>query len=203
MSFMFDVLWSDRLIFLLMAVGIASAWYIRRYDHLLLSWRRVGRSNVAMVSLLVLSLFLAVGFLDSLHFRTALPQTNGGEKMYSPEVLSVFDKLAGPLRTHNEKTYSEPFALTLYAKESTTDARGNVVREYPRLLYGGAHLADASQRGALAGAGRCQAAPRHGRRSRMAVPGKPHVARAREHRQRPCRHPGRHEAGAEAVGLSV
>ena len=101
-----------------------------------------------MVSLLVLSLFLAVGFLDSLHFRTALPQTNGGEKMYSPEVLSVFDKLAGPLRTHNEKTYSEPFALTLYAKESTTDARGNVVREYPRLLYGGAHLADASQRGA-------------------------------------------------------
>ena len=101
-----------------------------------------------MVSLLVLSLFLAVGFLDSLHFRAALPQTNGGEKMYSPEVLSVFDKLVDPLRTHNEKTYSEPFALTLYAKESTTDAHGNVVREYPRLRYGGAHLADVAQRGA-------------------------------------------------------
>jgi peptide/nickel transport system permease protein len=146
MNFMLDILWSDRLVFLLIVAGIASAWYIRQHDHLLLPWRRVGRSNVAMVSLLVLSMFLIVGFLDCLHFRIALPQTNGGEKVYSPEVLSVFDKLVEPLRTHNEKTYSAPFALTLYAKESTTDAQGNVVRAYPRLQYGGAHLADESQR---------------------------------------------------------
>jgi len=36
--------------------------------------------------------------------------------------------------------------LTLYAKESITDAQGRVLRDYPRLEYGGAHLADASQR---------------------------------------------------------
>jgi peptide/nickel transport system permease protein len=101
-----------------------------------------------MLSLLVLSLFLAVGLLDTLHYRVALPQANSGEKVYSPEVLSVFDKLVGPLRTHTEKTYSEPFALTLYAKESVMDAQGNVVREYPRLQYGGAHLADEVQRDA-------------------------------------------------------
>jgi peptide/nickel transport system permease protein len=81
-----------------------------------------------------------------LHFRVALPQQNNGEKVYTPEVLSVFDKLVGPLRIHNEKTYSSPFAITLFAKESTTDARGNIVREYPRLQYGGAHLTDDSQR---------------------------------------------------------
>ena len=75
-----------------------------------------------------------------------LPQANGSEKVYSPEVLSVFDKLVDPLRTHTEKTYSAPFALTLYAKESNTDAQGNIVREYPRLQYGGVHLTDASQR---------------------------------------------------------
>jgi peptide/nickel transport system permease protein len=142
------ILWSDALVFLLLAAIGVTAWYVRRHEHLLLPWRRVGQSGVALVSLLVLSLFIAVGLLDTLHYRTALPEQNNGRTMYTPEVLSVFDKLVEPLRAHTEKTYSAPFALTLYAKESMTDARGNVVREYPRLQYGGAHLADESQRAA-------------------------------------------------------
>jgi peptide/nickel transport system permease protein len=147
MSFMPVILWSDALVFLLLAAIVASAWYIRRHEHLLLPWKRVAKSSAAMASLLVLSLFLVVGLLDTLHFRMVLPQTNGGEKVYSPEVLSVFDKLVEPLRTHTEKTYSAPFALTLYAKESKTNVHGNIVREYPRLQYGGSHLSDASQVG--------------------------------------------------------
>jgi peptide/nickel transport system permease protein len=146
MNFMPVILWSDALVFLLLAACIASAWYVRQREHLMLPWRRVAKSNMAMVSLLVLSFFLVVGLLDTLHFRTALPQPNGGEKIYSPEVLSVFDKLVEPLRTHTEKTYSAPFALTLYARESMTDTQGNIVREFPRLQYGGAHLADISHR---------------------------------------------------------
>ena len=148
MSFIPVILWSDALVFLLLAAGAVSTWYIRQREHLLLPWRRVAKSRMAMVSLLVLSLFLLVGLLDTLHFRPALTPASGGEKVYSPEVLSVFDKLAGPLRTHTEKTYSAPFALTLYAKEGLMDAQGHIVREYPRLQYGGAHLADASQRDA-------------------------------------------------------
>jgi len=135
------ILWSDALVFLLLAAGIVAAWYVRRHEHLLLPWRRVAQSGVAMVSLLVLSLFLLVGGLDTLHYRVAL---NGGA--YSPEVLSVFDKLVEPLRLHTEKTYSAPLAVTLYARESLTDAQGRVVRDYPRLEYGGAHLADVAQR---------------------------------------------------------
>ena len=142
MSFVPVVLWSDALVFLLLASGIAMAWYVRRHEHLLLPWRRVAKSSVAMVSLLVLSLFLLVGMLDTLHYRVVLK--NGGA--YSPEVLSVFDKLAEPLRLHTEKTYSAPLAITLYAKESITGETGRVVREYPRLQYGGAHLTDASRR---------------------------------------------------------
>ena len=146
MNFTPVILWSDALVFLLLAACIASAWFIRQREHLLLPWRRVAQSSVAMVSLLVLSLFLAVGLLDTLHYRMALPEQNHGETVYSPEVLSVFDKLVEPLRARTEKTYSEPFAITLYAKESITDAQGNVLRDYPRLRYGGAHLADMSQR---------------------------------------------------------
>ena len=140
------ILWSDALVFVLLAAGIIGAWHLRRKEHLLLPWRRVSQSATAMVSLLVLSLFFAVGMLDTLHYRAALPQTNGGEKVYSPEVLSVLDKLLTPLRTQTEKTYSAPLAVMLYAKESISDAQGRVVREYPRLRYGGAHLKDVSQR---------------------------------------------------------
>ncbi|MDO8206994.1 MAG: ABC transporter permease [Gallionella sp.] len=136
------ILWSDALVFLLLAAVIAVTWYVRRHEHLLLPWRRVGQSGVAMVSLLVLSLFLLVGGLDTLHYRVAL------KGAYSPEVLSVFDYMVEPLRLHTEKTYSAPMAVTLYAKESNTSTEGRVLREYPRLQYGGAHLTDASERDA-------------------------------------------------------
>ncbi len=143
MRFMPVVLWSDALVYLLMAAGISAALYVRRHEHLLLPWRRVGKNSVAMVCLLVLSCFLLVGLLDSLHYRAEL-----GQGSYSPEVLSVFDRIAEPLRLHVEKTYSAPLAITLYAKESILDPDGRVVRDYPRLKYGGAGLSDIADRDA-------------------------------------------------------
>ena len=148
MNFMPVFLWSDKLIFLLLATGIVGIWYVRQHEHLLLPWQRVASNPTAMVSLLVLSLYVLVGLLDTLHYRAALPESINGNVAYSPEVLSVFDKLVTPLRTQTEKTYSAPLAVTLYAKESVVDAKGNVRREYPRLRYGGAYLADPSQRDA-------------------------------------------------------
>lgn len=136
------ILWTDALVFLLLAVGGVSAWWIRRRPHLALPWRRVARSRIGMVSLLVLSMFLAVGLLDSVHYRAALPQQGDGPAVYSPEVLSVLDKLLTALRTRTEKTYSAPLATHLYAKESSTAAGGEQLRDYPRLRYGGAHLHD-------------------------------------------------------------
>jgi peptide/nickel transport system permease protein len=146
MSFMPVILWSDALVFLLLAAGITCAWYVRKHKHLLLSGRRVAQSGTAMVSLLILTLFLLVGLLDTLHYQAVLPENASGERVYSPEVLSLFDKLLTPLRTHTEKTYSAPLAVTLYAKENIRDQHGNVLRDYPRLRYGGAHLTDVRQR---------------------------------------------------------
>ena len=142
MSFLPVILPTDALIFLIIGVGIAAAWYIRRRPHLMLPWRRLARSSAAMVSLLALSLFLVVGLLDSLHYRPALPDKNNGQTVYSPEVLSVFDWLAGSLRTRTEKTYSAPLAAQLYAMESMETPDGKVMRGFPRLKSGGAHLAD-------------------------------------------------------------
>lgn len=147
MSFMPIILWSDALVLLLLGAGIFSVWYVRQHEHLLLPWRRVTTKAAAMVSLLVLALFLLIGLLDTMHYRVALPEKSVGATVYSPEVLSVFDKLVTPLRRNTEKTYSAPLAITLYAKESITDAQGNVQRDYPRLQFAGVHLTDKSQWG--------------------------------------------------------
>ncbi|HQS58596.1 MAG: peptide ABC transporter permease [Gallionellales bacterium 35-53-114] len=143
MNFKLVLLWTDAMIFLLLAVALAGAWLIRQRPHLLLPWQRLFRSRIGMVSLLVLSLFIVVGLLDSMHYRVALPDKNGnGQTVYAAEVLSVFDTLVGDLRSQNEKTYSAPMAVYLYAKESMETADGKILREYPRLKYGGAHLQD-------------------------------------------------------------
>jgi peptide/nickel transport system permease protein len=141
MNFLPVILWSDALVFLLLAGSFAAVWYVRRHEHLQLPWRRLGNSRVAMVSLLILSLFVLIGILDTLHYRVTLKNNHG----YSPEVLSVFDYIVEPLRLHTEKTYSAPLAISLYTKESSTDEMGRVVRTYPRLVYGGARLSDVTQ----------------------------------------------------------
>ena len=142
MSFKPVILWTDAMIFLLLAVAIAGAWFITRKPHLLLPWQRLFKSRVGMVAMLVLSLFVIVGLLDSLHYRAALPANGNGQIVYAAEVLSVFDALVSDLRNQTEKTYSAPLAVYLYAKESIETRDGKTLRDYPRLKYGGAHLTD-------------------------------------------------------------
>ncbi|BAZ93983.1 peptide ABC transporter permease [Thiohalobacter sp. COW1] len=137
------ILWTDALIWLLVAVIVFTGLYMRRKPHLREPWQRVIRSRMGMSALVVLLAFVLIGLLDSLHFREALPDQAAGEEVhYSGEVLSLFDKLVGPLRTQVEKTYSAPFSAWLYMKEMIERPDGSQVRDYPRLEYGAAHLAD-------------------------------------------------------------
>ena len=94
-----------------------------------------------MASATVLLVFIAVGLLDSMHYRVKLDGKPGQKAQYAVEVLSALDAIAAPLRTRNEKTYSEPFATRLYAKE-TLEIDGQTVREFPRLKFGGQHLGE-------------------------------------------------------------
>ena len=141
------MLWTDALIYLLVAVVIVFAWYVRRKEHLLAPWRRVGHSASGMAALTLLVFFIAAGLLDSVHFRPAVESksSGNGEQAYSAEVLSLLDVIATPLRTRVEKTYSAPFAAQLYAKETVELAGGVQAREFPRLKFGGAHLQNPEQ----------------------------------------------------------
>lgn len=127
---------TDVLLWLLVAAAAIYFGYCRRHPHLAAPWRRVLQSRAALASLVVLAAFFFVGLLDSLHFRPAIAGTDA----YSNEVLSVMDTALAHLRTNREKTYSEPFATRLYAKEQIETADGKTVRDYPRLVYGGRDL---------------------------------------------------------------
>ena len=142
MGFQVVVLWSDMLIWLLVAAGIGVGVLVAKTPPLLAAWRRVGANRVGMASATVLLAFIAIGLLDSLHFRLLLDGKPGQKASYAIEVLSVLDVLAAPLRLRNEKTYSEPFATRLYAKETIDLPGGETMRVYPRLKHGGRHLGE-------------------------------------------------------------
>jgi peptide/nickel transport system permease protein len=140
MNFMPVILWTDALIFALLAVVAGLVWAIRRQEHLRAPWRSVAQRPMAMGAALVLGAFVVIGLLDSLHYREKLPDSAASAPQYSVEVLSVFDALVGELRVSREKTYSAPLSMQLYAKEFI-ERDGATVRDYPRLQFGGAHLA--------------------------------------------------------------
>ena len=136
------VLWSDVLVWLLVVGGAGVGLLIAKSPPLLAAWRRVGASRVGMASAVVLLVFILIGLLDSLHYREQLDAKPGQKAVYAVEVLSLLDALVTPLRTRNEKTYSEPFATRLYAKETIDLPGQGTIRDYPRLKYGGVHLGE-------------------------------------------------------------
>lgn len=139
------VLWTDGLIFALLAVVLALVVFIRRHEHLRAPWAAVAQRPMAMGSALVLGVFVLIGLLDSLHYRERLPDSPPDKPQYAVEVLSAFDALIGTLRTQHEKTYSAPLAMQLAAKEFV-ERDGHTARDYPRLQYGGAQLASEADR---------------------------------------------------------
>jgi peptide/nickel transport system permease protein len=137
------ILWTDALVFVLIACVAMFAWYTARHEHLRTPWRKVMRSPSGMAALTVLGTFVVIGVLDCVHYQRAIPPERSGEPVrYAPEVLSVLDAVTEHLRLRQEKTFSAPFAVYGHAKETITREDGTQVRAYPRLKHGGAHLAD-------------------------------------------------------------
>ncbi|MBK1647388.1 ABC transporter permease [Rhabdochromatium marinum] len=146
---MLVVLWTDALIFVLIAVVLGFAFHATRHPHLRVPWQQVGRSRVAAGALVVLSVYVAIGLLDSVHFHPrleaqtpAVGEASQETPTYSTQVISLLDLWLQPLREQEEKTFSAPFATHLFVKEAMEQPDGSVIRAYPRLEHGGAHLTD-------------------------------------------------------------
>jgi peptide/nickel transport system permease protein len=116
----------------LFALVIAGAFYVRyvlRAPQLRANWRLALQRPAAGVSVVMLGFFVAIAFADSLHYRRGV------------EARSVLDLVLAPIANVQERTYSSPLAWVGFRKE-TFERDGKVVRDFPRLKFGGAHLTD-------------------------------------------------------------
>ena len=139
----FVFLATDVALALLLAGLALYVWHARRSPDLRATWAPVFRDAAAMSALVMLSLFLLVAVLDSIHFRPQLPRAGGAATdapaAYSTRTYSVLDRLLRRQMEGTERTYSAPLAYRSYSKE-TIEVDGRPVREFPRLAHGGAHL---------------------------------------------------------------
>jgi peptide/nickel transport system permease protein len=145
----FVVLWSDALIFLLVAAIIFFFYQMREDPQTRERWAQVFGSKLGMVAFTVILTYVGIALVDSLHFRRALESPEGmqtEEVFYDNKVNSVFDMLTLGMGERFERTYSAPFAIYSFEKKNMKDELGRDMRDFPRLTYGGVDLDDESGR---------------------------------------------------------
>ena len=138
-------LWTDVVLFAMLALLVVYVWRVLRNPNLRVNWGKVVRDPAALSASIVLLIFATITLLDSVHFRRALPPAPGtaarAATSYSPTTESLLDvALAGQIATR-ETGYSRPLAWLGFSKVPVL-REGQPGREFPRLKYGGAHLAE-------------------------------------------------------------
>ena len=149
MPFLPVFLWTDILIYLLLAVVTASIIYICQRPHLLTPWRQVFQRKRGVISAMILLCYVGIGLLDSVHFRQALESTNTTQQEqqhYSSEVITVLDLLVTPIRQQLEKSYSSPFATRSFTREMKISESGAVSYDYSTLRFAGIHLSSKQEK---------------------------------------------------------
>ncbi len=139
------LLWTDAVLYLMLAALAWYGWRMRADANLRANWHKVIRDPAALSAAVVLLLFFAVTLLDSVHYRRALPPAPGAPAnaptFYATSTQSLLDLVLARQVAMREIGYSEPLAYLGLNKESF-ERGGEVVRDFPRLQHGGAHLDD-------------------------------------------------------------
>ncbi len=135
------VLWTDWVVFFVLAATLLYAWNVLRTPHLASTWRKAFASPTGSAAATVLAAFVAIGVLDTLHYRRLLSNSTGTAPTYGTETLSLLDHLLRKQQAGKERSYSAPLAYLAYEKEAVT-TNGETRRIYPRLINAGTHLQD-------------------------------------------------------------
>lgn len=133
-----EIFWPDVLVILLFIISAVLLWRAQRSRQWRAAWQKILHSRLGLISLIILTIYLSIAMLDTIHFRTV--QYHNGHAQHELDVRSLLDVLLEPIGQQDEKTYSAPFAVHLYVKETMILQDGTLTRAYPRLQYGGAHL---------------------------------------------------------------
>lgn len=131
---------TDYLIYLLVVVSTILVFKAQQKGKLLPLMRKIFYRPLNLVAGLILCVYLMIGLLDSIHYRSSVVnETQNGS------IISVLDTLLKPISIQSERSFSAPFAIYAFTKESITEPSGEIIRTYPRLMYAGTHLKAASQ----------------------------------------------------------
>ncbi|MGB0636167.1 MAG: ABC transporter permease [Gammaproteobacteria bacterium] len=139
------ILKTDALFFILIASLLAYIFYASKKEHLARPWRSVLKKPMAASALTILAFYLTVAILDSIHFHPEIEGTSSDTPVYSSQVVSLLDEVLKPINKNTETTYSAPFAIYSYSKESQESDTGQIIRDYPRLIHAGSHLSGISE----------------------------------------------------------
>lgn len=128
----FTLIWSDYCVFILFGFIVGFILWMLRHASVRQQWIALCLRPLHMVAVILLCCYAIIGLLDSLHFEK--PVSEGGG------IVSVLDRLLAPMVTQTELTYSAPFAINGFTKETIINPDGSLTRGYPRLTHAGAHL---------------------------------------------------------------
>lgn len=124
---------SDIFLFIFIIAAVVALYFFQRKPHWKMAARQLMYQPAAICSGIILCFYISIAVLDSLHFRTLLPHTQGSQPYYNGAIDSVLDKILSPIDTSAETTYSAPFANTLYVHEWLPNAKGEYQAVYPEL----------------------------------------------------------------------
>jgi len=122
----------------LLVAGAIYAALAYRSAPLRATWRLVFQRPAGLASAIILSLFVGIALVDSVHIRLAIQTPEGQPQRYA-EPMSLLDFALKPLVEARERSYSAPLAIRGFRKESF-ERNGHPVRDFPPLKFGGRHL---------------------------------------------------------------
>lgn len=140
MEFVF--LWSDYFVYFLVLIGILIGIRIYRNPRIGKKWKSIFYQPLNIIAVMILLIYCVIGILDSVHMKANLSE----HSETGTSIVSLLDKILSPMVLHVERSYSAPFAIYGFSKESVTLPTGQIVRDYPRLQFAGSHLASPQDR---------------------------------------------------------
>lgn len=141
-----EIMWTDGFVWLMVVMALGYVWHVLHTPALRQAWRSVFYTPSAVACGVILSFFVVVGLLDSIHYRPMLPAIEGQTELrYSPISRSVLDDvLEAAGMAKKERSYSAPLSTHLFFKESMI-FEGEVKRDFPALDNAALHVSSASE----------------------------------------------------------
>jgi len=136
---MFIFLLTDIFFYFIILTLIVYTAYVLKTPDIRETWAYVFRNKTGILSIVVLSFFVLIALVDSIHIKNKFYDEKTKEYIYNSEIKSLLDIVLMPMHYNSEKSYSAPFSSHLYSKETVKQGSNSEIRVYPDLLYKGNH----------------------------------------------------------------